>query len=597
MAKAEYLTAPLKTDKMAPGVPYIVGNEAAERFSYYGMNGILVIFMTTYLMNAHGQLDVMSETEANGWYHMFVTAVYGLPLLGAFLADAVLGKYRTIFWLSIVYCFGHFALALSDTRLGLMIGLSLIALGAGGIKPCVSANVGDQFGKTNQHLLQRVFSWFYFSINAGSAVSTMLIPWFLHNKQFGPRWAFGVPGIAMAIATVVFFLGRKKFVHIPPTGLARYVREFVIPERLDHMPERPVSISILSSIAVGLAAVALIFCMIGLAGWAFHSTRLLDSPFPHHIGSHFAFAVLFAILACGWRYGQRWVLRLYFGLAGLALVSEFVAVQHGRMEFFGMGRGSFTLMLIILFVLILHLLTRRSAREFFQRTPSALNIETMKILGNLLIPVPFVAMFWALWQQNFSSWVKQAEKLDRVVFGHEWLPEQIQTVNPAFVLMMLPLFSYVIYPLINKVWRLTPLRKIGIGLFTNALAFAIIALIQQRLDTGSHPHVGWQILAFVVLTGSEVMFSVTHLEFAYTQAPKKLKSLVMCTYLGAVALGNVFTAQVNFYLESHGHTEITASYFWFFVKVMLVTAVLWLIVSPFYRGGTYIQDEAESQAS
>jgi len=158
MAKTQYLTAPLKTEKMPPGVPYIVGNEAAERFSYYGMNGILVIFMTTMLRNRLGDLAVMSETEANGWYHTFVTAVYGLPLIGAFLADAVLGKYRTVFWLSIVYCFGHFALALDDTRLGLVIGLSLIALGAGGIKPCVSANVGDQFGPSNQHLLMRVYS-------------------------------------------------------------------------------------------------------------------------------------------------------------------------------------------------------------------------------------------------------------------------------------------------------------------------------------------------------------------------------------------------------------------------------------------------------
>jgi POT family proton-dependent oligopeptide transporter len=219
----------------------------------------------------------------------------------------------------------------------------------------------------------------------------------------------------------------------------------------------------------------------------------------------------------------------------------------------------------------------------------------LKAILNLLIPVPFIAMFWALWQQNFSSWVKQAEKLDRHMFGHEWLPEQIQTVNPGFVLIMLPLFSYVIYPLINKVWRLTPLRKIGMGLATNTLAFVIVALIQEQLDGGARPHVGWQILAFVALTAGEVMVSVTHLEFAYTQAPPKLKSLVMCTYLGAVALGNVFTARVNFYLEKTGRTEITASYFWFFVKVMLVTAVLWLIVSPFYRGKTYIQDQADTK--
>src|SRR5258707_736119 len=152
MAKAEYLTAPLKTDRMPPGVPYIVGNEAAERFSYYGMNSILVIFMTRYLLNSRGQPDPMSGAQADAWYHTFVSTLFFLPIIGAVLGDAIIGKFRTILSLSIVYCLGHLALAIDHTRLGLAIGLGLIALGAGGIKPCVSANVGDQFGATNQHL-------------------------------------------------------------------------------------------------------------------------------------------------------------------------------------------------------------------------------------------------------------------------------------------------------------------------------------------------------------------------------------------------------------------------------------------------------------
>ena len=214
MMKSKYRTAPLKTDRMPPGIPYIIGNEAAERFSYYGMNSILVIFMTQYLMNAQGQPDHMTDAQADAWYHTFVSAVYFLPILGAFLADAVFGKYLIILLLSVVYCFGHFTLAMNDTRLGLVLGLGLIALGAGGIKPCVSANVGDQFGATNQHLLPRMFNWFYFSINLGSAFSTLLIP--VIAESGGPRVAFGVPGIAMLIATVVFWMGRRKFVHIPP---------------------------------------------------------------------------------------------------------------------------------------------------------------------------------------------------------------------------------------------------------------------------------------------------------------------------------------------------------------------------------------------
>jgi POT family proton-dependent oligopeptide transporter len=230
------------------------------------------------------------------------------------------------------------------------------------------------------------------------------------------------------------------------------------------------------------------------------------------------------------------------------------------------------------------------ARELFQR-------ENLKALLNLLILVPFAAMFWALWQQNFSSWVVQAEKMDRHLFGYNWLPAQIQTVNPIFVLILLPLFSYVIYPALERFVKVTPLRRFGAGLWAASAAFLIVGWIQTRIDAGQHLHILWQVLAFVVLTAGEVMLSVTHLEFAYTQAPRKMKSLVMCTYLGAISLGNVFTAAVNFFIQNpDGSVKLKGSaYFYFFVVVMLVTAVLFLFVSQFYRGKTYLQEEAAAQ--
>ncbi len=92
--------------------------------------------------------------------------------MGAIISDVFWGKFRTIFYLSLVYCLGNFALAADQTRVGLFVGLLLITLGAGGIKSSVSANVGDQFGPRNKHLLEKVFGWFYFSINFGSFFST-----------------------------------------------------------------------------------------------------------------------------------------------------------------------------------------------------------------------------------------------------------------------------------------------------------------------------------------------------------------------------------------------------------------------------------------
>jgi POT family proton-dependent oligopeptide transporter len=495
MGAPEYRTVPLKTDKMPPGILYIVSNEAAERFSFYGMNSILVVFMTTYLCDAHGNLALMTDARANAWFHTFVSAVYGLCVLGAVLSDAFIGKFRTIMLLSIVYCFGHLALAMDHTRLGLFLGMLLISIGAGGIKPCVSANVGDQFGVGNQHLLARVFSWFYFSINFGSAFSTLLIPWLLEpchsnlapggrppstfdrflEQIHSPSVAFGVPGIFMLIATGIFWLGRKKFVHIQPSR-QRFVAEF------------------------------------------FH------------------------------------------------------------VEMFRAARA-------------------KPGENLIRRTISALNAETLKILGNLLIPVPFVAIFWALWQQNFSSWVEQAKRMDCHLFGHEWLPAQIQTANPIFILVMLPLFAYAIYPAIDKVFRLTPLRKIGLGFCLTAFAFLIVGWIQVRIDAAQSPNIIWQVLAFVVLTAAEVMVSPTHLEFAYTQAPRRLKSLVMCTYLLSVSIGNQFTAVVNA-LKDNGTLKLEgASYFFFFATLMVVAAILFMFVAGFYRGKTYVQGEAEPRPS
>lgn len=401
-----YRTSPADLEGMPPGVPHIIGNEAAERFSFYGMKAVLAVFMVSYLHLMDGRgFGAMNEAEATAKVHLFNGAVYLTPLLGALLADIFLGKYRTIIALSIVYCAGHAALAcmglFGNSPVWLTVGLALIALGSGGIKPCVSAHVGDQFGMRNAHLLPRIFNWFYFSINLGAFLSMLLTPWLL--EWYGPHWAFGVPGVLMALATIVFWMGRHRFIHVPPGG-------------------------------------------------------------------------------------------------------------------------------------------RRFFRELFSGTG-------IRAVLKLLPLYVFVAMFWALFDQTGSTWIFQAEDMDRRFLGFEWLPSQIQSLNSVFVLTFIPLFAYFLYPAISRVWTLTPLRKIGLGLFVMVVSFALVALIQQWIDAGQRPNVIWQIAAYALLTAAEVMVSIVALEYAYTQAPRTMKSLLMCLYLGAVAMGNFFVAGVNKFIQ------------------------------------------------
>lgn len=401
-----YTASPISTSKMPPGIPYIIGNEAAERFSFYGMKGILTVFLVHYLWLMDGSVgSQMSATEATKHYHSFNTAVYLTPIVGAILADLFFGKYRIIMWLSIVYCLGHGALALmgmiGSANLWLIAGLWLIAIGSGGIKPCVSAHVGDQFGAENRHLLPRIFNWFYWSINLGAFLSTLLTPWLL--EWYGPHWAFGVPGFLMALATLVFWLGRWKFVHIPAKGTS-FLKELFS--------------------GVGLKAIAKLFS-------------------------------------------------IYI----------------------------------------------------------------------------FVAIFWALFDQTGSSWVLQAQNMDRNWLGIEWLPSQIQALNPILILTFIPLFSYVIYPLIDRFFLLTPLRKISIGLFLTAASFALVSMAQGKIDAGETPSISWQLMSYVLLTAGEVMVSIVCLEFSYTQAPRSMKSVIMAIFLVSVSLGNLFTAGINHFIQ------------------------------------------------
>jgi proton-dependent oligopeptide transporter, POT family len=444
-----YRETPLESDRTPPGIPFIIGNEAAERFSFYGMRAILVMFMMRHLVDADGVLDTMEEHEAKGWFHVFMGTTYLTPVLGAFLADRYLGKYRTIIWLSIVYCLGHLALAIDDTRAGLVLGLGLIALGSGGIKPCVSAHLGDQFGRANQARLGRVFGWFYVAINVGAAISMLATPLLL--REYGPHVAFGVPGILMAIATALFFAGRNVFVHVPPGGEA-FSREL-------------------------------------------------------------------------------------FSKRGLRTLSSVAFISW-----------------------------------------------------------IFVAMFWALFDQISSAWVIQGERMNRSVFDLVTVESsQMQFVNPALILVLVPLFGRVIYPVFRKGEGPSLIGRLATGLLLAPFAFVLSALYEHLLDDGAVLSIVWLVLPYLVITAAEVLISPTALELFYKQAPNRMNSAVMAIYFIGVALGNYFAAGVNHLLtDAEGHPLLTGPrYFLFFAACMAAVAIAFLPYAKRFVERSFVQgDEA-----
>ncbi len=205
-------TAGDRAARMPRQVPFIIGNEACERFSFYGMRNILTPFLVTSLL-LYAPIAERAGM-AKEVFHSFVIGVYFFPLLGGWISDRWSGKYRTILWLSLVYCAGHACLAAFESnRTGFYAGLLLIALGSGGIKPLVSSFVGDQFDQRNKDKAKLVYDAFYWTINFGSFFASLLMPRIL--RGWGAAWAFGIPGILMFAATVIFWAGRRSYVVVP----------------------------------------------------------------------------------------------------------------------------------------------------------------------------------------------------------------------------------------------------------------------------------------------------------------------------------------------------------------------------------------------
>ena len=240
---------------MPSQIPFIIANEGCERFSFYGMRNILTPFLTTVLLISMPD-KAMRELHAKEVFHTFVAGVYFFPLLGGWLADKFFGKYNTILWFSLIYCVGHGCLALFDDEPnGFYVGLFLIALGSGGIKPLVASFMGDQFDSKTKHLAKVVFDAFYWIINFGSFFASLLMPIFLH--ELGPAIAFGIPGILMFVATVVFWAGRKHYVILPPPPPNPHSFMNVVKTALRFEPGASNFGSMLAILGVVLAVVAI----------------------------------------------------------------------------------------------------------------------------------------------------------------------------------------------------------------------------------------------------------------------------------------------------------------------------------------------------
>uniref|UniRef100_A0A3B4UC33 Solute carrier family 15 member 2 n=1 Tax=Seriola dumerili TaxID=41447 RepID=A0A3B4UC33_SERDU len=581
---------------------FIVVNEFCERFSYYGMKAVLTLYFLTYL---HWDKDLSTAV-----YHAFSSLCYFTPLLGALIADSWLGKFKTIIYLSIVYVIGHVVKSVgaiptvgnNNMHIALsMVGLIFIAFGTGGIKPCVSAFGGDQFDEENVSERQKFFSIFYMSINAGSLLSTVITPILRGDVQcFGGdcyALAFGVPAGLMVVALVVFIVGSGMYKKNPPQGNIllevcncigfairnRWRRSKYEPQRkhwLDWAEDKYSCSSLLQGSRWTLQATRMNMAFVRVS---FHEITLLKKMLNALLILVFVpvFDLIIYPLVALCRINITPLRKMAMGMIFAALAfcaAALVEVNVVKTVVDPAPEGSCLL--------------------------QAFNL----VEGNVSVKIPDSDLFpdpirYCQDPPEYETLPLGASSKELII--EVTLDGTTSRCNQTFEQEMA--YSLILYPESKEIrcklvsapenWFLNTQAE-ALNLTVGAVTFHVPSgytmSANKTVDRGETPvvmedvkandvHIAWQIPQYILITAGEVMFSITGLEFSYSQAPANMKSVLQAGWLLTVAFGNVIVLIVA---EGAGLEQWKE--FLLFAGLLLAVFIIFSIMSCFY---TYVDPD------
>uniref|UniRef100_A0A3B1J764 Solute carrier family 15 member 1 n=1 Tax=Astyanax mexicanus TaxID=7994 RepID=A0A3B1J764_ASTMX len=606
---------------------FIVVNEFCERFSYYGMRAVLVLYFRYFLR--------WDDDLATTIYHTFVALCYLTPILGAIVADSWLGKFKTIVYLSIVYTIGQAVMAVSaihditdsnqdgtpdnmTLHVALsMLGLFLIAVGTGGIKPCVAAFGGDQFQDHQEKQRSTFFSIFYLSINAGSLLSTLITPILraqecgINSQQKCYPLAFGVPAALMAVALVVFIAGSSMYTKAAPKGnimleVCKCIG-FAIKNRFNHRskvyPKRE-----------------------HWMDWANEKyNKLLIAQVKMVLKVLFLYIPLPMFWALFDQQGSRWTLQ------ATTMDGNFGAfiVQPDQMQ---TVNPILILVMVPIVDSVVYPLIKKCGLNFtpLKRMTVGMFMAGLAFVAAALVQVQIDVRNPSKFPSSSQAQVKflnlENSSLSLTVDGNPFDLAAFQT-NQLCTHKLRIYRKYTIYcktfcfvSHINYNYRTVQLcffficyratftilgemeqtcnytMSLGFGssftlLIPSTFSFGpdCASTIQAIEDIKPNTiHMAWQIPQYFLMTSGEVVFSVTGLEFSYSQAPSNMKSVLQAGWLLTVAVGNIIVLIVA---EAGQLPEQWAEYV-LFASLLMCVCIIFSIMAYFY---TYI-DPAEIEA-
>ncbi|KAE8299286.1 Solute carrier family 15 member 1 [Larimichthys crocea] len=649
------------TSKVVCGYPlsifFIVVNEFCERFSYYGMRAVLVLYFKYFLR--------WDNDLSTSIYHTFVALCYLTPILGAIVADSWLGKFKTIIYLSIVYAIGQVAMAVSaihditDTdRDGTpnnmtfhvalaMVGLFLIALGTGGIKPCVAAFGGDQFNENQEKQRRTFFSVFYLCINGGSLLSTIITPVLraqdcgIYSQQKCYSLAFGVPAALMVVALVVFIVGSGMYYKAEPQGnimldVCKCIN-FAIANRFRHrskqFPKRThwmdwaeekydklliAQIKMVLKVLFLYIPLPMFWTLFDQKGsrWTLQATTmdgnfglLVIQPDQMQTVNPILILTLVPIMdsviyplikKCGLNFTPLKRMTVGMVMAAIAFVcAAVVQIEIDKtLPTFPSSSQSQTLS------------PAQASDDFFTLEAGNVTFSIGSTLQNITLDkkqrhtllIPSDVNQWEL-MDSLTEKPEQGNNAIRFVNG---MSKAVNVSTPEIhVGLIEPLFysnyslmknGKVAFTIKGDTQSCEFSRDFGFGssyVFFIPSTFAFGPNCHESLTVmedikPNTAHMALQIPQYFFITAGEVMFSVTGLEFSYSQAPNNMKAVLQAGWLFTVAIGNFIVLIVA---ELAKIPKQWAEYI-LFASLLMAVCVIFSIMAYFY---TYI-DPSEIEA-
>jgi POT family proton-dependent oligopeptide transporter len=541
------------------GLSVLFFTEMWERFSYYGMRALLILFMTAAIAEGNPGLG-FDDGRATAIYGLYTSMVYLLALPGGWVADKLWGQQRAVFVGGVIIALGHFTLAAplvgAPDQASFFLGLLFIVLGTGLLKPNVSTMVGDLYpnpqSAPSAHLSQEwgarrdaAFSIFYMGINLGAIIGPFVCGTLGETVNW--HWGFSAAGFGMVFGLVQYRLGAR---HLGSAGA------FTTGEP-DAVVRTRARRFYVTAGTIGLAVAVFVWLAV---------TGVLPVELP--------------VFATWLGYGILLLTLLYFSLlifnrgvaAGIAALFVIVTLTlSGR---FGTlteaGQWAILLTLAAFILLALGLLATRGRDVDVDR-------QRLIVIFWLFL---LSAVFWSGFEQAGSSLNLFADRLtDREFFGWEMPTTWLQNVNPIFIVILAPVFGVMWERLAHRDRNPSIPVKFGLGLLGLGAGFFVLAWGSAYATEATRVSIAWLVVTYFLHTCGELALSPVGLSSVTKLAPAGRVGQMMGIWFIGLALGNLFAGLVAGSMEA-----LTPSVL--FRNVAMVSAgagVVALLVSPWVR--------------